>query len=262
MAHSVLTFLLISTTLLCGVASENPISFYSPLRYIRQIQSCTTEQVDALRQNLTNASSCPNDITGFPISHVFLGKVSQEFVQSFCEPQCNYPVVAYYNNCISGTGPGIAQLFIQLCSTNAHGEKCYASAVIQAINAAMLPCTAIVEGSSCDTACREAARSALEVAECCVHLVDVPGTNFVGNISAACGISAPDTCSASGDSPTTTSNGTSSTTTGITSASTPTTISSASTMVGGTILSNALTTVPLIMTAMAAVLVSLFMELS
>ena len=273
MAHSMLTFLLISFTVLCGVDTESPISFYSHLRYVRQ--TCTTEQIGALEESL-NASSCPNDIIGFAINQVFTGEISQEFVQSFCQPQCSDPVVEYYTTCVPDIGPGIAQLFTLLCSTNANGEKCYASTVIQAINAATIPCSEALEGSSCSSACREAAGRTVQVAECCVHLVDVPGTNFVGNISAACGIPAPDTCNSTGDITVTTATSTSpsstsgmvsstmvstspSSTSGMVSSTVVSTSpSSTSGTVSNTVVSKGLTAIPLILTVVAAVLMSIY----
>lgn len=274
MAHSIPIFLLVLFTILWGVATNSPITHYSTLRFARQ--ACTTAQLKALRESLSNSSSCPNTIVGFAIDQVFRGQVSQEFVRSFCQPRCSNPVIEYYNTCVpADVGPGIAQSFIQLCSTNANGEKCFASAVIQAINAATIPCSDALNGSFCSTACRDAAEHALGIAECCVHLVDAAGTNFVSNISAVCAISAPDICNPTGNSsmtttastaPTSTTTSTtasSSTTAGsITGAISVTESTSAGSMAGSTVMSKELATVPLTtMTMVAAVLMSILVEL-
>ena len=140
-----------------------------------------------------------------------------------CEPRCGQPVINFYLKCGLDF---VVPTFVELCGTNAMGQRCGTDMVEMTVNHTAIDisssCAAtIVFGNNCTTECRNILTNATRSPGCCIQLLNTTAItpNFTNPAidpqlwEQRCGVDLPTACPSS-LSPTSTDDSTAATTDG------------------------------------------------
>lgn len=192
-----------------GVSPRFVIQALRHAGHINKRQSfgtCSQSQVASILSGYP--SSCQSRLQSLDLSALERGDLDEleEVYDFFCAPRCGQPLVNAFCRCGFETD---AELVIQACSVNAHGQRCTQREEIEPLAEALTEaeslCLPYIPRARCSPACKAALEAARDLGGCCVNLFNITRTDLVEideyALWASCDVDTPGFCGGSTLSP-------------------------------------------------------------